>query len=281
MAADVLCAYPDYNKPFHIMTDASDYQLGACIMQEGKPVAYHSNKLNSAQRNFFVFWQHSANSVQFCLVLNYMSTQTTKTFLALVTFHSNVFAGSPMLMNMDPELCCVEGPHDVIANTFSRLLCSNVSSPLVGKKVANVVSILESNNRNESSHSLLMDDRDIIDCLLNLPCLSSRKKKEKRPKNCRKCSAVISSVVSDGNNHVFNSTVKQCYLNLPEDILEDNPFNLENIQERHNHDEKRMQSTVSTQLGTVPRLLTMLKTTCFILNQAIIQPIGKLHYLRP
>jgi hypothetical protein len=46
----------------------------------------------------------------------------------------------------------VEGPCNVIADTFSRLSHSNVSSPLVGKKANNVVSNSESNNRNESSY---------------------------------------------------------------------------------------------------------------------------------
>ncbi len=76
----------------------------------------------------------------------------------------------------------------MIPDTFSRLLRSYVSSPLVGKKAAYVDSNSESGNKNESSYSLLMDDRDITDCLMNLPCFLSRKKKGGRPTKCKKCS---------------------------------------------------------------------------------------------
>jgi hypothetical protein len=49
----VLLCYPDFNKPviFHLYTNASD-QLGAVIMQDKKTIAFHSRKLNTAQKRY-------------------------------------------------------------------------------------------------------------------------------------------------------------------------------------------------------------------------------------
>jgi hypothetical protein len=52
MAANALAAYPDHNKQFEVYTDASDFQLGACIIQERRPVAYFSQKLTNSQQNY-------------------------------------------------------------------------------------------------------------------------------------------------------------------------------------------------------------------------------------
>jgi hypothetical protein len=44
-----LLSYPDFNKPFHVHTDASHYQLGAVISQDNHPIAFYSCKLQPAQ----------------------------------------------------------------------------------------------------------------------------------------------------------------------------------------------------------------------------------------
>ena len=49
---ELLLAYPDFNAPFEIHTDASKLQIGAVISQKGKPIAFYSRKMNSAQHNY-------------------------------------------------------------------------------------------------------------------------------------------------------------------------------------------------------------------------------------
>ena len=52
IAADALLVFQDHSLPFNVETDASEYQLGSVIKQQGCPVAYFSCKLNSAQHNY-------------------------------------------------------------------------------------------------------------------------------------------------------------------------------------------------------------------------------------
>ena len=49
---EVLLGYPDFKPPFEILNDASKLQLGAVIYQKGKPTAFYSRKMNSAQQNY-------------------------------------------------------------------------------------------------------------------------------------------------------------------------------------------------------------------------------------
>ena len=52
IAKEVMLAYPDFSLPFEIHTDASHYQLGAVISQQGRPIAFYSRKLNPAQTRY-------------------------------------------------------------------------------------------------------------------------------------------------------------------------------------------------------------------------------------
>jgi hypothetical protein len=52
IAKETLLSFPDFSQEFEIDTDASKLQLGACISQNSKPVAFYSRKLQPAQTRY-------------------------------------------------------------------------------------------------------------------------------------------------------------------------------------------------------------------------------------
>jgi hypothetical protein len=53
MATNALAAYLDHNKWFNVYADASDFQLGACIIQEGRLVAYFLQKADKVSAKLY------------------------------------------------------------------------------------------------------------------------------------------------------------------------------------------------------------------------------------
>ena len=51
---EVMLAFPDFNKPFHLYTDASDIQFGAMLVQDGRPLGFYTRKFSDPQLNHTV-----------------------------------------------------------------------------------------------------------------------------------------------------------------------------------------------------------------------------------
>jgi hypothetical protein len=130
MAADALAAYPDHNERFNVYTDTSDLQLGAFIIQEGRPVAYFSCKLTKSQQNYTTMGKemHSivATLKEFQGMLlgadihvfmdhKNLRFDTLKT-LCVLCWHTKIEEFSSMLHY-------IEGPRNILADNFSRLHC--------------------------------------------------------------------------------------------------------------------------------------------------------------
>ena len=128
MTQHTLLSFPDFNKEFHIYTDASNKQLGAVIMQDGKPLAFYSRKMNSAQSRYTTGEQELLSIVE-----------TLKEFkdilfghkIVVHTDHKNILYGKLsndritrwrlLLEEFGPEYVHVSGKENRVADALSRL----------------------------------------------------------------------------------------------------------------------------------------------------------------
>ncbi len=70
MATNALAACPDHNKWFSTHTNTSDFQLGMCIIQEGRPVAYLQTD-NITAKLYYIGKRNNFHHSYSCRILRY------------------------------------------------------------------------------------------------------------------------------------------------------------------------------------------------------------------
>ena len=127
MITEVTLAYPDFTQPFVIYTDASTFQLGGVIMQDEKPLAFFSRKLNSAQRRYTVMEQELLSIVEILrefrniLLGHEIIVYTDHKNLSFSNFQSaRVTRWRLLVEEFGPEIRYIKGTNNVVADTLSR-----------------------------------------------------------------------------------------------------------------------------------------------------------------
>ena len=133
LSREVLLAYPDFSKPFVIHTDASDYQLGAVISQDGKPIAFYSRKLNDAQTRYTTTEKELLAIVETLkefkniLLGQRITVYTDHKNLTYKTHNSSrVMRWRLTIEEFGPELIYLPGDKNIVADSLSRLHLRNL-----------------------------------------------------------------------------------------------------------------------------------------------------------
>ena len=180
LAKETFLAYPDHNKPFHIYFDASDLQLGLAIFQEGKPIAYYSRKLNSAQCNYTVGEKELLSIVE--------TLKKIRTILYggqnihVYTDHeNNTFANVHTQREMCWRMCLedygvqlhyVKGETNHLVDALSLLPLKEHESIESWRQQEPSLVTTDTTDSLQAYYSMAIDDDDLLDCFINLPVSS-------------------------------------------------------------------------------------------------------------
>ena len=128
IAKETILAYPDFNKTFEIHTDASHYQLGGVISQDGKPIAFYSRKLKDAQTRYTTTERELLSIVE--TLKEYRNILLGQNIIVhtdhknLVYKHFNterVMRWRLIIEEFGPDLRYIKGENNIVADALSRL----------------------------------------------------------------------------------------------------------------------------------------------------------------
>ena len=151
-------AYYDDNKPIIIQCDASQAGLGACIAQEGKPVAFASRSLFPAEKNYAQIEKELLSIVFACEKFHqYVYCQQTVTVESdhkpLEYIWKKPFSKTPprlqrLMLRLQPydlKIKCVPGKYLHMADTLSRAYLSDIPTSEIDNDLVQVVHSLITN----------------------------------------------------------------------------------------------------------------------------------------
>jgi hypothetical protein len=121
-------SYLDFNPPFQMLTDACKTQIGAVACQKGKPIAFCSREMNSAQHNYTVTKKELLSIVatlkEFRNILpgQQITVFTDHKNLTYKNFNTErVMRWRLVLEEFGPDLQHIKGERNVVADAPSRL----------------------------------------------------------------------------------------------------------------------------------------------------------------
>ncbi|MCO5560282.1 hypothetical protein L7F22_013893 [Adiantum nelumboides] len=142
VATAPILAIVDPLNPFVVETDASDKAIDAVLLQEGRPIAFESKKLDRAQQNYSVYerelyaivhalrkWRHYLYGAEFEVGFD---NKSIKWFTTQADLKGRKARWAEILQDYDCKLQYRKGRYNVVADALSRMPQINSLQPVGG-----------------------------------------------------------------------------------------------------------------------------------------------------